>query len=112
VSIYCFPQATLTLYRGDSKKPQHLAVWCEAVKYVTSTRKPLPAIERIVPAVVSNWNSSKGGADVLSALLRYVKSPAISHTNIEAVLWDTHIRAVFTQAFHVWRWSAAGASHI
>lgn len=95
MSIYCFPQATLTLYRGDSKKKQHLAVWCEAVKYVTSTRKPLPAIERIVPAVVSNWNSSKGGADVLSALLRYVKSPAISHMNILKPYYGTHILELF-----------------
>lgn len=62
----------------------------------------------IVPALVSNWNSSKVGADVLSALLRYVNSPAIRHMNIEVVLWDMHIRTVLRQAFHVWRWSAAG----
>ena len=91
---------------------QQLAIWHAVRDQVRTGCAPLCSIERIVPALVSNWNCSKGGADVLSAFLQHGNSPAIRHMNIEAVLWDSHIRTVLIQAFHVWRWSAAGLKHI
>ena len=90
---------------------QQLSVWRAAVHHV-SLYGPWCAIERIIPALIANWNCSKGGADVLSALLQHVNSPAIRHMNIEAALWDIHIRTVLTQAYHVWRWSAVGVENI
>ena len=64
---------------------QQLVIWHAVMNQVRTDAVPLCSIERIVPALVFNWNSSKGGADVLSALLRYVNNHAIRHMNIEAV---------------------------
>jgi hypothetical protein len=48
---------------------QLLTIWNETMNKVRTGGGPLCSFERIVPAIVSNWNCSKGGPDVLSPLI-------------------------------------------
>lgn len=90
---------------------QQLDVWRATVAYVQQ-HGALPAIERIIPALVSLWNASKGGCDVSSAYLKLLNNPSIKHMEIENILWDVTVRLGLLQAYHVWRWSAAGLRRI
>lgn len=90
---------------------QQLDVWKATVAYVQQ-HGALPAIERIIPALVSLWNASNGGCDVSSAYLKLLNNPSIKHMEIENILWDVTVRLGLLQAYHVWRWFAAGLKRI
>jgi hypothetical protein len=80
---------------------QTLSVWHAAVRcYEESGSVPFPAIRSISPAIVSYWNYTKGGCDVISRLIANANTP-FHHNSVEASLWDRFIILSLVNVFRL-----------
>ena len=115
--IYASPRATLPRltfaelgYASDMHTlMQRLDLHTAALKLCTEHLKsPLPNIERIVSNLVSNWNATKGGVDVMSRYLANAKASPYQNIGLEAVFWDRLFMTAILNAFHLSKWARVG----
>ena len=64
---------------------------------------PLPRSSKLCPALLTKWNTTKGGVDVDTRLSANNKAP-FQHLGVELKLWDTLIMKACTIAYHMQGW--------
>lgn len=106
VPIPAFTTEELSYCCDQHSLEQTLAVWRAAhnMFYDTSggglNRDPFPGIHAIILSLISYWNHSKGGVDVVSRYLTLGDSP-FHHISIEASFWDRLVMLALLNTFSI-----------
>ena len=81
-----------------------LSLWRAAHSlYIARDNKPFPRSSKLCPALITKWNTTKGGVDV-DTRLSANNPAAYQHMGVEMKLWDTVIMKAFTVAYHMQGW--------
>jgi len=88
---------------------QHIEVWRAVIKlFLQGGEVPLLPIRKILPALVSAHNKSKGYVDSLSSYFRESNFP-YHRRETEASLWDTLVLIVLINVFAICKWASVEA---